>query len=227
MNTLIIDDDFLFCTIIQNKLSTLFEKDSISLKIDICNQHFENIDMQKYDLYFIDIILPIENGIDLGKKILMNNPRAILVFMSVDNNNVFDTFPLDHFYYIRKSNLDDDLNKFRIKLFDKYGIVTFVSHYQEIQIFQKDIIMIESKRNKLSIITNFEKYTVYDSLSHFIKNLNSHHFYRLYSYCVINLAHIRNFQNDGIVLSQGYEIPYGRKKNQLKEAYMEYRRMYF
>lgn len=103
MKVLIIDDDLVFGKKLGNLINEKFgnEKNDIVIKINV-----SSIDLkQKFDYYFIDIMLEGENGINCGKMIIDKNYFAKIIYMSSEESLVYDTFASKVYFFIRKENL--------------------------------------------------------------------------------------------------------------------------
>lgn len=79
MNVLVVEDDKDISEIVSGYLEDLdFSVNSAGS----AEQALEMISDNKFDLYFIDIILPEMNGIELTKKIVSDHPSSKIVVMS-------------------------------------------------------------------------------------------------------------------------------------------------
>lgn len=76
--------------------------------------HFEKIDNTKdYQIIFIDVHLSKSiNGIDFSIELKKRFPKALIVFVTMNNNFVHKSMELQPFYFIRKDHLNDDMSIF-------------------------------------------------------------------------------------------------------------------
>lgn len=76
--------------------------------------HFEEIDNTKdYQIIFIDVHLSKSiNGIDFSIKLKKRFPKALIVFVTMNNNFVHKSMELQPFYFIRKDHLNEDMSIF-------------------------------------------------------------------------------------------------------------------
>ena len=70
----------------------------------------------EYDIYFLDIDMPNINGINIAEKINKFYQDSKIIFCSMRDDLVFDTHSVNSFFFIRKSNVESDLNKAYLKL---------------------------------------------------------------------------------------------------------------
>ena len=189
MKVLIIDDDLVFGKKLGNLINEKFgnEKNDIVIKINV-----SSIDLkQKFDYYFIDIMLEGENGINCGKMIIDKNYFAKIIYMSSEESLVYDTFASKVYFFIRKENLKHDLERLWIKInqdnVKNTDYIEIISDRKRQMILKKEIIYIESNRNKCQIYMIKEQYEVYRTLKSFLNELDSNQYFRLNSYTIINL----------------------------------------
>lgn len=86
MKILIVDDDLIFGEMLENIINKKFSDKKNEI---VVVKSITDIDMkQKYDYYFIDILLEGENGINLGETIINKNYFAKIIYMSSENSLV-------------------------------------------------------------------------------------------------------------------------------------------
>ena len=167
MKILIVDDDLIFGEMLENIINKKFSDKKNEI---VVVKSITDIDMkQKYDYYFIDILLEGENGINLGETIINKNYFAKIIYMSSENSLVFDTFTSKVYFFLRKSNLKEDLERLCLKIeqdsIKNTDYIEVVFERQRQMILKKDIIYIESNRNKCTIYMYDKKiYEVYRTL---------------------------------------------------------------
>ena len=221
MKVLIIDDDLVFGKKLGNLINEKFgnEKDDIVIKINV-----SSIDLkQKFDYYFIDIMLEGENGINCGKMIIDKNYFAKIIYMSSEESLVYDTFASKVYFFIRKENLKHDLERLWIKInqdnVKNTDYIEIISDRKRQMILKKEIIYIESNRNKCQIYMIKEQYEVYRTLKSFLNELDSNQYFRLNSYTIINLEYVKSVSGKEVVLINGESFVLKRNYNDFIDAY--------
>ena len=86
-------------------------------------------------------------------------------------------------------------------------------------ILKKDIIYIESNRNKCQIYLLDGQYEVYKTLKSFLSELNVDKFFRVNNYTIINLEYIKNVNNKKLTLINGKQFTLKRNYNSFLAAY--------
>lgn len=221
MKVLIIDDDLVFGKKLGNLINEKFgnEKNDIVIKINV-----SSIDLkQKFDYYFIDIMLEGENGINCGKMIIDKNYFAKIIYMSSEESLVYDTFASKVYFFIRKENLKHDLERLWIKInqdnVKNTDYIEIISDRKRQMILKKEIIYIESNRNKCQIYLIKEQYEVYRTLKSFLNELDSNQYFRLNSYTIINLEYVKSVSGKEVVLINGESFVLKRNYNDFIDAY--------
>lgn len=221
MKVLIIDDDLVFGKKLGNLINEKFgnEKNDIVIKINV-----SSIDLkQKFDYYFIDIMLEGENGINCGKMIIDKNYFAKIIYMSSEESLVYDTFASKVYFFLRKENLKHDLERLWIKInqdnVKNTDYIEIISDRKRQMILKKEIIYIESNRNKCQIYIIKEQYEVYRTLKSFLNELDSNQYFRLNSYTIINLEYVKSVSGKEVVLINGESFVLKRNYNDFIDAY--------
>lgn len=91
MNVLIVEDDINFANKLRNEFQTFFQDAISSIKFDIVTDNYDNYDYSFYDIAFLDIQLNDFSGIEVGKRLRMNYPNILLVYVSIRDDLVFDS----------------------------------------------------------------------------------------------------------------------------------------
>ena len=221
MKVLIIDEDLVFGKKLGNLINEKFgnEKNDIVIKINV-----SSIDLkQKFDYYFIDIMLEGENGINCGKMIIDKNYFAKIIYMSSEESLVYDTFASKVYFFLRKENLKHDLERLWIKInqdnVKNTDYIEIISDRKRQMILKKEIIYIESNRNKCQIYMIKEQYEVYRTLKSFLNELDSNQYFRLNSYTIINLEYVKSVSGKEVVLINGESFVLKRNYNDFIDAY--------
>ena len=81
---------------------------------------YETIMETKPDVIFLDINMPLQNGVELAKKIYQENEEAIIVFLTACNEHAIEAFELNALDYILKpvdeKRLDMTIERIRNKI---------------------------------------------------------------------------------------------------------------
>lgn len=221
MKILIIEDDFIF----GERLKKLIDEKLAGKKNEIVIQkNITNLDLsQNYDYYFIDIMLDGENGINCDKAILDKNYFAKIIYMSSEDSLVYDTFVSKVYFFLRKEKLIQDLERLWYKIeqdsIKNNDYIEIISKRKREFLLKKDIIYIESNRNKCQIYLLDGQYEVYKTLKSFLSELNADKFFRINNYTIINLEYVKSVNNKRITLTNDTQFTLKRNYNSFVDAY--------
>ena len=164
-----------------------------------------------FDILLLDIDLPDKSGIDFANDYIKIYPNTKIIFISSHNELVFDSFKVHPYNFIRKENIDIELNDTLLELLDLLKM-----HKKEIVlnnkdnttiIQQSDIIYIESFKHYCYIYTKSttEPYKIRTNMRQILVDLNFC-FYRIKRSYIINLNEIKQIKNGRVILKNDMEV---------------------
>ncbi|MCR5636541.1 MAG: LytTR family DNA-binding domain-containing protein [Clostridiales bacterium] len=215
MKIAIMDDDKAFSEKARNMLNCIGEKNNIIINTDIYNNETEfTSHISEYDLIWLDIEMPQINGLELCK--IINGQKhgdfPYVIFVSDKDNLVFDALRLFPYSFIRKCDIELDLENYITKLNDKIN-----KSYREYVIRQKacsvkvntsDIIYLEKQGHYIDYHTkkgNFrERGNISEKESEFIK----HGFFKVNQGIIVNPEFAVSLNTGGVLtLQDGTAVP--------------------
>lgn len=225
MRFVIIDDDLKFAESLQARLSQEF---TTAITIDISNLY--SITMPKYDIYFLDIDMPGQNGIAIANEIRKDDKQAIIVFVSYREDLIFDSLEVLPLQFIRKTNFESDLavvikniktvleeNIFTIQLPAIGGVVT--------TLLLRNIRYFEKVGTDVIIHTISKDYRIRATVSRYAETLPKEMFGSLSQSYLINFRYVESIEADHIIMKAGEVLYFSRGKKKLfKERYINYLR---
>lgn len=228
MKCLIIDDDVDFSNRMAKYVNIFLSKKFNKYEIKIQNDHFT--DMSIYyglDLLFIDIDLNNTSGIGIIHQLDKLKCDYPIIYVSSRKELVFSSLSTHPFYFVRKQNLDTDIQEL-FKLLDIYykktmKLITFNYYGRKTSIFLKDIHYIESYGKDISIITNNEIYTYRSGLKQALDLFDSKFIVRVHRNYAISLMYVKEIDKNNIILNDEIVLPIGKKYSEvLLNLYKEY-----
>ena len=139
--------------------------------------HFEKIDDTKdYQVIFIDVHLSKSiNGIVFSIELKKRFPKALIVFVTMNNNFVHKSMELQPFYFIRKDHLNEDMSIF-FKMFKEHlentSFIVINAREKHVRINTSDIIYIEADGHYLKIVTLDGEYKFKEKIKEFLNNFD-------------------------------------------------------
>ena len=175
--------------------------------------------------------MPDVDGVEYSKFVKQDNPDCEIVFISSREERVFDTFKVQPFGFVRKSNFLNDISE----VLDRY-----VSEITKKEKVSNSITLSTHGTKKIYTVSNiiyFEGCGVYqllhlkdsnqvievssrmDSLQ---QSLQEYGFIRIHKGFLVNYYYIESFEGSAVVLQNGDRLPISRRKiGIIKKEYME------
>lgn len=210
MKIAIIDDDISFLEMFNKKINSNIKKIFDQVIID----RHTNIDHFpfQYDIYFLDIDLIDDNGISIAGKIKENDKNALIIFVTSKNNLVFSALKVQPFYFIRKSNLDEEFETASMLLkehFNQKSYFSFKYNFEYIKILTDDILYLEVNNHLTSLVTKFKAYHFYKPLKEIMNEINSDDFIQINRKNSVNIKHIKQYKKNAILLDNNQTLKIG------------------
>lgn len=229
MNIAICDDE----KVIRQQIKGLIEKQRADCNLQLYETGEELLAAGKhFDVVFLDIQMAGMNGIETARILREQNEETILIFITGIKEYVFDAFDVAAFHYLLKPIEE---NKF-MEVFDRavkeakrrkeegQKQLFIKTRQRNIILEQKNILYIENRGRKAEIHTVDETVEIYASMIELEKQLGGE-FYRCHRGYLVNMAHIAEYENDSISLSNGEKIFMAKERyNEFVKAYMRYLR---
>lgn len=167
------------------------------------------------ELLLLDIELPEENGIHIGKKIKEMSPEICLVFVTAYVEYAVQGYEANAFRYLLKPVTKEALEKLfgDIKVqSDKKKKLLVKTRQGELQIFLQDILYI-SAEDKYTVIYTREGHYISDaSLTDYEKRLENKGFFRIHRKYLLNLYHQKGLEGGKVLLTDGQTLPVSKQR---------------
>lgn len=227
MKIVICDDDVNFSSLIADDFKNYFYGKIDNLDITIVNHNFTFYTDYQVDVCFMDIDLINENGIDIIKKIKMENKKLIAIFVSAREDLVFNTFSVEPFQFIRKNHYKTDLydtfQQLEWKINNRYAKIMIRDNKRYIHLDVEDIVSVISIMHDLIINTSTRTYYSTGTLKHFYEENKNTSLVQIQKNMIINIDKIYSITKNSILYEGGKEYEIGRVyKNDFKKKYEEY-----
>lgn len=225
------DDDAVFMEIMIEKIEKYFmeQKVSFRLKHYLDSRQLLNAIDQEDNLYFLDIDMQGVSGMELAKKILTENLKGTIVFVSNHEEMVFEAIHYMPFRFIRKGRLEEELQETLIAWSRK-----MVKQEQKLEIKTREglvyvpidkILYLESVRHYIRVCCADGQYEMRGKLSDYEENLKDRGFVRVNAGYLVNCQHISILRTGQVVLSSKEEISISRaRRDTVRHAYMKFSR---
>ncbi|MBQ9742959.1 MAG: response regulator transcription factor [Ruminococcus sp.] len=231
MKVCIVDDDPVFAHRLKNALDLVCVKHGFSLKSTIMDAPDDIIQRDvysKFDIIFLDIDMPIMNGLEIADRINAERDCSELpyiVFVTAHDHLVFEALKKYPYSFVRKSHIDEiELCVLNInKKFIVSPTYTLKSGRDLRQIELRRVIYLEKHGNYVSFYTKDGEVQERATLTPLHKELSAHGFVRPHVGYVVNAACIVEYKKDYIKLTNGKVISISRGyRTSFREEYMEW-----
>lgn len=183
-----------------------------------------------YDVIFLDIEMPGIDGIQVCRQIRQQSPDTIVVFISNKEELVFQTFEVQPFRFIRKSEyskllsslVDDVIHH----LDDQKKHIIFLTEPGSGDIFSFDIrtiLYVEAQRKNCLIVTEKNTSNVRCKISDIEAQLLPYGFIKIHRSYLVNCRYIFYIGKSALQLTTRQELPISRGKvEEVKEAFRKF-----
>ena len=181
---------------------------------------------KRFDIVFLDIQMDGMNGIEAARELRERQEDTVLIFITGIKEYVFDALDLYAFQYLLKPI---DEGKFAEVLQRAVGEAKkkkekkcLFIRTRNLTLDQSEILYIESRAKKLEIHTTGadKAIEIYASMDELEGQLGED-FYRCHRAYIVNMAHITEYDNESITLTNGDKVYLTKKKyGEFVKAYM-------
>lgn len=230
----IVDDELDILNSTKAMLADEFAKCNTAVAFDFFTDSEDFLSMFEshfnYDIIFLDIEMPNIDGISVCRKIRQLSKDALVIFISNKEELVFQTFEVQPFRFIRKSELkelcpslvDSIINELKRRSPQTFTIIE--NNGGDVLSFDaRNIIYVEAQRKECKIVTTNGDSTVKMKLMDLEEQLTSFHFVRIHRSFLVNMDYIFRITKNSIILTGGEELPISRgSSDTLKQLFINY-----
>lgn len=200
---------------LESKLMDIYRVDEYNDGIELC---YELEHGKKYDLIFLDIMMPGRSGVEVGKLIreVLNDNITQIVYVSSENSYAMELFqmrPMDflikpvtqekmeHIMRIAEKVIDGSRNMYII---EKQGLT--------VRVPVSRIKYIESNARLLTLHSVDEEHSFYGRLDDVYDELKQFNFVFIHKSYVVNYAYVRYVHSDYVELVDKTVLPVSRNR---------------
>lgn len=171
-----------------------------------------------YDLIFLDIVMPVYNGLAIGRLIRdqLNNNTTQLVYISSESKYAMDLFrirPMDFLIKPITQERIDELIDMALKLITTNGqVFTCSANGESYLIPIADIYYMESSARKITIHTVSRDYEIYDKLDNIYQRVKHFNFLYIHKSFLVNYLYVRSIRANSLTLDNGKQLPISRNR---------------
>lgn len=191
---------------------------------------FQYAEKKEVDILLLDIEMSGMNGVELAKKIRMDNETVQIVFITGFADFIADGYEVSALHYlmkpVQKEKLFEVLDKAAKNLGKKEPSVVINVGSEAVRIQEHSIICVEAFAHTSAIRTPEGTFEVNVSISELEKIFTEQfgqHFERCHRSYLVGLRYIRSISRTGVILDNGERLPLARSKYQnVNQAFIRY-----
>lgn len=188
------------------------------------------ISFEKFDIYILDIIMPVMDGLLLAREIRTFDKAAPIIFLTSSPEFAVDSYSVKAFNYLLKpvvkeqlySTLDDILETFHQERTDNIIIKNNAGIHK---IHTSDIIYAEALNRKVIIyLKSGEQIVSTDVFSSICDTLTAHNEFLLpHRSFIVNMNYIKTINTTEIKLTNNNAVPLAQRRvSEIKKQYLTF-----
>lgn len=163
------------------------------------------VEKEKPDSVFLDVEMPVVDGIEAAKQIIDINPKTMIVFITAYQQYMPQAFELYSFDYMIKPFKIDRLNETVERMFEVKSNnlnktskkIVLKTKNRQILVQPDNIILVQRENRTTTVITKNEKYSISHTLSEMENILPKEIFLRSHKSYIININRIKEVEQYG------------------------------
>lgn len=171
-----------------------------------------------YEAVFLDIDMGGMNGIETGKRIREMDRETKIVYLTAYRDYVAGAFGVHAFQYLLKPVKTGEIVQVLEEIFrymrpaKSRVVLDFQTVNGLVCLPVEEIYYFEYLNRRVRMVTAKEEYWMVDKIGSVAERMRPFGFSVPHQSFVVNLLHVKNVRNGGILLDQGMEIPLAQKK---------------
>lgn len=222
MRVAVCDDNKVVLNFLSREISERLDLHSIQheMRLFSCGELFlEQHEITPFDIVFLDIKMPNMDGFSVAKKIRNQSENTYIIFITTEDNLVYDSFDFRPFNFIPKGNddilkvkLDNVIGKLAEHICENRPICFTLPFGEKKYVFPSDIIYILSKSNYADIICKTDNIHIRNKIDDILDLLTPKYFARIHNRCIVNMKHLCRIDNTRFkaLLDNGKELDISR-----------------
>lgn len=221
MKLAICDDDRYQLEKMETLVKSELEKMHVDCAVDVYRSSCvlnEMVNLESYDIFFLDIRMPKLSGFDVAASIRKVSDRAIIMFLSDDDNLAFQAFEYRPYWYLQKEDFPEKIPYVLRKSIKEYvnsKLYVDIGDEEKRPVRKDAIYFIECDSHKLFFHMKEGTFTKYGTLTKMEEKLGDMGFLRVHKNYMVNLEHVRYLETDTIIMLNGKTIALSKYKREI------------
>ncbi len=180
-----------------------------------------------FDIAFLDIYMPGENGIDIAKILRQISPDTGIVFVTTSREHAVDAFSLYALHYLVKPATTDGiaeaLHRLNQSRREQRERITLTVGAERHTVFLDQICLLQNDNHAVNVtLSDGRSLKVWMSLGEMEKKMNKN-FLKINRGIIVNMDYIEQMRTDVCVMRSGIRLPIAvRQSAVIRAAYDNY-----
>lgn len=179
-----------------------------------------------FALIYLDICMPEPNGLAIAQQLRDQNCSAAVIFLTNYNDYLEAGYEVQAFRYRFKPLAEDlflqDIAAWQKQYQPQKTTVQITTEAGTYQLALQDIIYVEIVGRKVQLVTTQGTLHSTEPMQHWEQILPAAQFLTPYNKILVNLAHVKFFDQTKLITTGDYQLPISRRKyQQFKEAMLK------
>lgn len=218
MKVAIIEDNNEYAETLKNYIEQYAKENSLNIALSIFpnGERIVNDFKSDYDIMFMDIEMPVMDGIEASTKIREIDSECIIIFISNYTQYAIKGYAVNALDYLTKpleyTLFKNTMSKAILKVQSKQNKSIFIQSSSETyRIDINEIIYIEVYKHRVTFHTTKDNYDMRGTLQDVEKQLPNNQFVRCNSGIIVNLKYVTGISKDSLVVFDE-ELPIARSR---------------
>mgnify|MGYP004660238731 FL=1 len=218
MKVAIIEDNNEYSETLKNYIEQYAKENSLNIALSIFpnGERIVNDFKSDYDIIFMDIEMPVMDGIEASTKIREIDSECIIIFISNYTQYAIKGYAVNALDYLTKpleyTLFKNTMSKAILKVQSKQNKSIFIQSSSETyRIDINEIIYIEVYKHRVTFHTTKDNYDMRGTLQDVEKQLPNNQFVRCNSGIIVNLKYVTGISKDSLVVFDE-ELPIARSR---------------
>ncbi|MCD8338293.1 MAG: LytTR family DNA-binding domain-containing protein [Lachnospiraceae bacterium] len=180
-----------------------------------------------FDIVFLDIYLPGENGVDIANQIRLLSSRTGIVFVTNSQGHAVDAWSLNALHYLVKpitaEGIEESFRRLKNVSQDSRPMVLLNNGKESYTVYLEEIVYICSSRHAKEIhLVTGQVIRIWTEFEELEEKLDQR-FLKLNRGTIVNMEHIRQMNKEYCLLDDGKKLDFSRRMREaIREAYEAY-----
>lgn len=171
---------------------------------------------ERYDVLFLDVLMKPLNGIALAKKIRSLDRNAVLIFLTAYLEYAPEGYEVNAFRYLLKPVTEKDISAVIMEVrreLETARTLRVRTSGCELLLHIRELRYLEADNKDTVLYYMEDRITLRKGLNELEAKLSPFFFYRVHRKFLVNLTHVREFDETRLTLDCGKTIPISRRRS--------------